>query len=545
MRPDNRSAGRWLGVGVLAAGLVGCGLIGPGAPTPTSPEVPSPAPISSPTATPFPPAASPSPPLSSPASPSPSPAATDGRTTLAVLGTGRDGLAVRREPGGEQIGLVPEGQAVTDLGEERAAAGRAWRRVRVPASAGAPSIEGWAAAEFLVPASAASPLAVPTAAPGPGAAAGAAGPSAGSAPPATGAAPAATIDPRHGYVARSPEYGLNVFLAGNAATTARDLVLLNRIEFGWQKSLFQWRQIEGAGKGVFDWRDSDRVVAASRQAGIKIIARLDFQPGWARADGASNGPPSEFRHYADFVRAFVQRYRSGSPLGTVHAVEIWNEPNLAREWGGARIDADQAADYVRLLALAYDAAKSADPSVTVVSAGLSPTCTDDAQARPDDVYLQWMYDAGAQPYFDVLGAHGAGYDKPPDASPDDSAARHNGCRVFAFRRVEDLRAVMVRNGDAAKQVWLLEFGWTTDRQNPAYAWHAVSPEAQGEYIVAAYQWAHRHWSPWIGVMALWNLPDPNWGRDREEYWWGIANPDGSARPALARLLAARRDGQLP
>ena len=145
----------------------------------------------------------------------------------------------------------------------------------------------------------------------------------------------------------------------------------------------------------------------------------------------------------------------------------------------------------------------------------------------------------------MLGAHGAGYDKPPDASPDDSAARHNGCRVFTFRRVEDLRAVMVRNGDAAKQVWLLEFGWTTDRQNPAYAWHAVSPETQGEYIVAAYQWAQRRWSPWIGVMALWNLPDPNWARDREEYWWGIANPDGSARPALTRLLTARRDGQLP
>ena len=46
-------------------------------------------------------------------------------------------------------------------------------------------------------------------------------------------------------------------------------------------------------------------------------------------------------------------------------------------------------------------------------------------------------------------------------------------------------------------------------------------------------------------MVLWNLPDPNWGRDREEYWWGIANPDGTARPALDRLLAARRDGRLP
>jgi hypothetical protein len=183
--------------------------------------------------------------------------------------------------------------------------------------------------------------------------------------------------------------------------------------------------------------------------------------------------------------------------------------------------------------------------VTVISAGLSPTCTNTPQARPDDVYLQWMYDAGAAAYFDVLGAHGAGYDKPPSASPRESAERHNGCRVFTFRRVEDLRAVMERNGDAHKQVWLLEFGWTTDPVHPAYAWHAISPEAQARYIVDAYRWAHERWSPWIGVMVLWNLPDPSWLPEREEYWWGVTNPDGTPRPAFEQLVRARRSGTLP
>jgi hypothetical protein len=102
-----------------------------------------------------------------------------------------------------------------------------------------------------------------------------------------------------------------------------------------------------------------------------------------------------------------------------------------------------------------------------------------------------------------------------------------------------------RNGDAAKQVWLLEFGWTTDRVNPAYAWHAVAPEMRAEHLVGAYRWAHQHWAPWIGVMTLWNMPDPGWGPDREEYWWGVTNPDGSPRPAYARLLQARRAGLLP
>ena len=28
-------------------------------------------------------------------------------------------------------------------------------------------------------------------------------------------------------------------------------------------------------------------------------------------------------------------------------------------------------------------------------------------------------------------------------------------------------------------------------------------------------------------MTLWTLPDPSWGPEREEYWWAVANPDGS------------------
>jgi hypothetical protein len=158
-----------------------------------------------------------------------------------------------------------------------------------------------------------------------------------------------------------------------------------------------------------------------------------------------------------------------------------------------------------------------------------------------------MYDAGAKDYFDVLGAHGPGFKAPPDVSPEEAAASpiYGGHRSFTFRRVEDLRQIMVDRGDAAKQIWLLEFGWTTDLVNQAYAWHRVTPEQQAEYLVAAYEWAHQNWSPWIGVMCLWTLPDPSWGPEREELWWSVGNPDGTDRPALTRLRAARQSGELP
>ena len=348
------------------------------------------------------------------------------------------------------------------------------------------------------------------------------------------------------FRAKSPEYGMNVFVWGNPSTTDRDLGRVRDAGFSWQKTLFKWRDLEPS-RGQFNFSESDRVIRASAANGIKVIARLDFQPDWARSDGAHNGPPNNYDDFGRFVSALVDRYRTDSPIGTLQAIEIWNEPNLAREWGNAPVNAGQAGDYVRLLKTAYQAAKAADPNVVVITAGLSPTGWSDDTARPDDQYLQWMYDAGAAPYFDVLGAHGPGFKAPPDVSPEEAASTplYGGHRSFTFRRVEDLRQIMVDNGDAAKQIWLLEFGWTTDLVNPAYAWHRVTPEQHGEYLVGAYRWAHDNWSPWIGVMCLWTLPDPSWGPEREELWWAVGNPDGSDRPALTRLRQARQDGELP
>jgi hypothetical protein len=366
----------------------------------------------------------------------------------------------------------------------------------------------------------------------------------GTAPAAAGGPPAASTAQK----AKSPEYGMNVFVWGNKNTTDRDLGKLKDAGFGWQKTLFQWRFIEPQKKGVFDWDEADRIVKASKANGIKILARLDQQPAWARADHTTNNaPPDNMQDYADFVSAFVTRYSSTSTIGRVDAIQIWNEQNLNIEWGKAAINQAQAQQYVSMLKAAYTAAKAADPSVTVVTGGVAQTGTDNDDARPDDTYVQWMYDAGAKPYFDVLGAHGHGYKAPPTVSPDEAEQNptYGGHRFFVFRRVEDMRKIMVDNGDSDKQIWLLEFGWTSDTVHQAYAWHRVTEEEKGNNLVGAYQWAAEHWAPWIGVMCLWTMPDPGWTQDDEKYWWAILNPDGSARPAYTALLNARKNGTLP
>ncbi len=329
----------------------------------------------------------------------------------------------------------------------------------------------------------------------------------------------------------SPDYGMQVFLFWKEEIADRDLQLVQDAGFRWVKQEFAWREIEGAGKGAFDWSRTDRVMDQIDAHGLKVIARLGVQPQWAGGGFPEIGPPNNMQDFADFTAAVAQRYK-----GRIDAYQIWNEPNLAREWGNRP---PNAAEYTQMLKLAYQAIKAVDPYPIIISAGLAPTTRNDDVARPDIYFIQEMYDAGAAPYFDALGAHGAGYASPPETDPAE-VARTPGLanpgdfennvpeelrRVYCFRHVEDVRAVMVRNGDTAKQIVLLEFGWTIDpRPNSPYAWHAVTPEQQDQYFQRAYAWAKQNWQPWIGVMSLIYIADPQWTLDDEQTYWSIVYP---------------------
>jgi hypothetical protein len=264
---------------------------------------------------------------------------------------------------------------------------------------------------------------------------------------------------------------------------------------------------------------------------------------WTRRDKAHNGPPDNYQDYWDFVAAFVARYATGSTIGPVHAIEVWNEPNLDREWGNQPINAASAADYVRLLGGAYQAAHAADPNIIVLTAGLSPTGVTDGHSADDLEYLKWMYAAGLKGKFDALAAH-ANAQAPEVAAPLGSL-KDFPHPSFYFRRVEQLRQAMVDNFDTAKQVWLVEWGWTSDMVHPAYAWFAVTEDKKADNIVQAFTFAREQWTPWIGVMSLWTMCDPTWDQTREEYWWAITYPNGSPRPTYTRLRDARTSGVLP
>ena len=64
----------------------------------------------------------------------------------------------------------------------------------------------------------------------------------------------------------SPDFGAQAFLWWRSEVADRDLTLMSNGGFRWVKQWFAWNDIEGAGKGQYDWSIPDRIV---QQAELK------------------------------------------------------------------------------------------------------------------------------------------------------------------------------------------------------------------------------------------------------------------------------------
>lgn len=304
-----------------------------------------------------------------------------------------------------------------------------------------------------------------------------------------------------------------------------ELQLVHQAGFDWVVQVFSWREI-ARWRDLYNWEHPDAVVRGAEYFGLSLVVRLDQHPDWARSRPAENGPPDDLEDYGDFVYAVASRYKD-----RIKGYIIWNEPNLALEWGGEEPD-PQA--YVEMLKVARARIKEADPQALVVSAGLAPTNHQTAQALDDRIYLQRMYEAGAGAYFDVLGAHAYGFGH----SPTDPRGAHQGLNLA---RVEDLREILVAHGDAAKPVWVTELGWTVAPEEDQ-AWQRVSPQEQADYLVGAYERARSEW-PWLQLITVWNvgLGVP---RDHPMGGYGLVDAQGGLRPAYTALQQLPKGGAL-
>jgi hypothetical protein len=285
---------------------------------------------------------------------------------------------------------------------------------------------------------------------------------------------------------------------------------------------FPWPYVEGE-QGHYDWAHTDQIVRHAENQGLTIIARLGLVPAWARppvnekVTTFSYLPYEHFEDFADYVGAFVARYRD-----QISGVIIWNEPNLSREWGDRPVDPEA---YTDLLRLSYQAAHAAKPDIIVLGGALAPTNEPEngSGGMNEMRYLERMYEAGAGEYFDALAAHTYGFTHPPDEPPDPN--------VVNFRRVELLRAIMVRYGDEDKSVYITEGGWNDD---PRWV-NAVRPGQRIAYTLEAFKMVE-NWD-WAEKFCVWLFRQPFDRSNRRDSYYALVSSDFYRKPIYEAIQA--------
>lgn len=327
----------------------------------------------------------------------------------------------------------------------------------------------------------------------------------------------------------NPKAGVHTRLTDEveAKKIKQTLEMVREMGAPWIVEYFPWAYVESQ-PGRFGWNHTDLVIDHAERQGLKVVARLGFVPEWARPPETSPLYLDEDR-FVDFGRyaaEFARRY-----AGRVNYMIIWNEPNLALEWGYAAVD---PAKYVAMLKVVYPMIKEANPQIQVLAGALAPTLA--PPGSPDGMndldYLQAMYDLGAAGYFDMLAIHAYGWYSDPDEPAD--------ATVVNFRRAELLREIMVANGDEAKHAMITEGGWN---DHPRWT-RAVRPGQRIDYTIRAYQVAQEEW-PWMDAVALWAFRFP-WDAKSYQDYYTFVRTDFEPKPIyeeVQRYLQGQMAGQ--
>ncbi len=293
---------------------------------------------------------------------------------------------------------------------------------------------------------------------------------------------------------------------------------------------FPWPYIEPQ-QGVYWWDHSDMIVRHARAQGLTVIARLGMVPDWAQPYGSDKTAdtsltylePDRFWDFGHFVEIFAEHYQD-----EIDHIIIWNEPNLAYEWGYQEVRPER---YVSLLQFGYSAAHRANPDVTVLAGTLAPTLepVGSPHGMNEIDYLNQFFEWGGGETFDALAIHTYGFKFPPEEPPAPD--------VLNFRRAELLYDIMSAYGYGDKPVYITEAGWN---DHPRWT-KAVRPGQRITYSLGAFQYAEANW-PWVEALCVWAFRYPRPTHNYPDYFT-LVSPDFTPKPIYDELQAWARGWQ--
>ncbi|MGC9522535.1 MAG: hypothetical protein ACP5HG_11725 [Anaerolineae bacterium] len=198
----------------------------------------------------------------------------------------------------------------------------------------------------------------------------------------------------------------------------------------WDRVDFAWDRIRPEEDGPYHFEPYEELVSSDTDYGLNVVGILLWTPDWAAADCVRTAhtpvvpdgsplfpterlsaeavtsqaacPPKNLdlpwdrpdNYWGNFV------YETVSHFDDVRVWEIWNEPDLYTDyWRGS------VADYANLLRIGYQAAKAANPDVTVLFAGLAYWANRDYYVHVLDELAAFRDAADHNGFFDVMSLH--------------------------------------------------------------------------------------------------------------------------------------------
>lgn len=321
---------------------------------------------------------------------------------------------------------------------------------------------------------------------------------------------------------------------------------VEKLGMEWIKKQVRWEEVERE-RNVYDWNELDKAIPAASERGIKVLISVVTAPDWAREPGVNleeHGPPANIDDYTEFIAKVLERYP-----GQIHAVEVWNEQNLDREW--TSVNGLQPRDYVEMLQASYQTIKDIDPGIVVISGALSPTGVDNRVTVWNDfAYMDAMIEAGMLNYTDCVGAHHNGINVSPDYTwdqiPNDPTAQFRGPwdtphHSWSFRSTLQGYALRIQQAGGDQKLCVTEFGWASTEDlgqtRPGFEFAADNTlEEQSEYTIKAIE----NMVEWdiVQIAIVWNLnygPMAGWDPNNDNVAYSIIGKDWNFRPVYDAL----------
>lgn len=296
---------------------------------------------------------------------------------------------------------------------------------------------------------------------------------------------------------------------------------------------------------------SDRAASAMRSAGMNWMkVQIRYSPGMSPGAVAGQindaksrgfkillgvvGSPGELASGgAGYVSGFASFLGGVASLGP-DAIEVWNEPNIDREWPAGQIS---GAGYADMLRQAYSAIKGANGGVMVISGAPAPTGAEAAfpgRVVNDDNWVRDMVNAGGLQWMDCLGAH---YNEGIVGPSQRSGDPRDGYYTRYFLGMLDTYWAL---SGGQKPICFTELGYLTPQGypplDPFFGWASnVTIAQQAAWLAEAAALASQ--SGRVRLMIVWNVDFTNYGTDPMA-GYAMIRADGSC-PACQALAGAR------